>query len=115
MSNSLEAVNKDVEVGTGQIKETDQTLAEIIASIEGLQHQNKQMADNLNDISKRSGEMTILIDEIASISEESAAGVEETSASVEKINSSMEEVSQQSEDLVQVTEGLEELINNVKL
>ena len=115
VSNSLEAVSKDVEVGTGQIKETDQTLAEITASIEGLQHQNKQMADNLNDISKRSGEMTILIDEIASISEESAAGVEETSASVEEINSSMEEVSQQSEDLVQVTESLEELINNVKL
>ena len=115
VSNSLEAVSKDVEVGTGQIKETDQTLAEITASIEGLQHQNKQMANNLNDISKRSGEMTILIDEIASISEESAAGVEETSASVEEINSSMEEVSQQSEDLVQVTVGLEELINNVKL
>ena len=115
VSNSLEAVSKDVEVGTGQIKETDQTLAEITASIEGLQHQNKQMANNLNNISKRSGEMTILIDEIASISEESAAGVEETSASVEEINSSMEEVSQQSEDLVQVTVGLEELINNVKL
>lgn len=115
VSNSLEAVNEDVKLGTVQIQDTNKTLTEITSSIEQLQSQNLQMATNLTDIATRSGEMNTLIEEIASISQESAAGIEETSASVEEINSSMEEIGQQSEGLVTVTEHLEEMIKDVKL
>lgn len=115
VSKSLEDVRADVDLGTDHINATDKTLAEITASIEQLQSQNQQMAENLNNISERSSEMNTLIDEIASISQESAAGVEETTASVEEINSSMEEVGQQSETLLNITGDLRDFISNVKI
>ena len=115
VSKSLEDVRADVDLGTDHINATDKTLAEITVSIEQLQSQNQQMAENLNNISERSSEMNTLIDEIASISQESAAGVEETTASVEEINSSMEEVGQQSETLLNITGDLREFTSNVKI
>ena len=115
VSKSLEDVRADVDLGTDHINATDKTLAEITVSIEQLQSQNQQMAENLNNISERSSEMNTLIDEIASISQESAAGVEETTASVEEINSSMEEVGQQSETLLNITGDLGDFTSNVKI
>lgn len=115
VSKSLEDVRTDVDLGTQQINDTDKTLAEITVSIEQLQSQNQQMAENLNNISERSSEMNTLIDDIASISQESAAGVEETTASVEEINSSMDEVGQQSERLLNITGELRDFISHVKI
>lgn len=115
VSKSLEDVRTDVDLETDHINATYKTLAEITVSIEQLQSQNQQMAENLNNISERSSEMNTLIDDIASISQESAAGVEETTASVEEINSSMEEVGQQSETLLNITGELRDFISHVKI
>lgn len=115
VSQSLQGVQGDVEVGTNQIKATDETLGEITNAISELRIQNQEMVKNLNEFSIKSIEMHTLIDEIASVSEESAAGVEETSASIEQINASMEEVGKQSETLVDITNELDELIKDVTI
>ena len=115
VSQSLQGVQGDVEVGTNQIKATDETLGEITNAISELRIQNQEMVKNLNEFSIKSIEMHTLIDEIASVSEESAAGVEETSASIEQINASMEEIGKQSETLVDITNELDELIKDVTI
>ena len=115
VSNSLQNVYSEVEIGTIQIQATDENIKEIVSAITDLQRRNQQMADNLNDISNRSQAMNTLIDEVASVSQESAAGVEETSASVEQINSSMEEVAEQSEGLTDLSTNLNLIIERVKI
>lgn len=115
VTDSLQKVHDEVEIGTEQIQKTGKNIGEITKSIFALQKRNAQMTTNLNEISNRSQAINTLIEEIASVSEESAAGVEETSASVEEINTSIEEINDQSEGLVSLATDLNQIIANVKI
>lgn len=112
---SLTGVNAEVEVGTVQMQATDENLSEIVQALEEIRVKNRQMAQNLDEISDNTVVINTQISEIASVSEESAAGVEETSASTQEINSSMDEIANKAAGLQHVAGILDAVIGQMQI
>lgn len=112
---SLAGVNAEVEIGTVQIQTTDENLNEIVQALEDIRTKNRQMAQNLEEISENTLSINTQISEIASVSEESAAGVEETSASTQEINSSMDEIANKAAGLQHVAETLDAVVSQLEI
>lgn len=72
------------------------------------------VSDKMSGLTENTANMSVAIEEIASISQESAAGVEETSAASQQINSSMEEVAINSEQISVLAEMLHAIVNHFK-
>ncbi|GFZ80744.1 methyl-accepting chemotaxis protein TlpA [Compostibacillus humi] len=112
---SLEDGYEEVQKGTVQIKETQETFDEINQSVEEMVQNIQQITSRIANIASNSKEMNNAIQEVAAVSEEASAGIEQTSASSQQISGSMEEVTVSSAQLVQLAEELNEAIRQFKL
>lgn len=115
VTQSLNDGYNETELGTKQIKETNEKFIDIKDSIIKVETQISQITDNMQSISDSGQQMNGFIQEIAAVSEETAAGVEETSASAQQTSSSMEEVNSSANDLAKLSEELSELVQRFKL
>ncbi|WP_051189067.1 methyl-accepting chemotaxis protein [Halalkalibacillus halophilus] len=115
VTGSLETGYKEVELGSEQIKNTQQTFIQINDSINEVVSKIQEITANLKEVMEDSNEMNKSVEEIASISEESAAGVEQTAASIEQSNSSMEEIARAADDLANLAEDLHGQVQQFKL
>lgn len=112
---SLEDGYEEVQKGTVQIKETQETFDEINQSVEEMVQNIQQITSRIANIASNSKEMNNAIQEVAAVSEEASAGIEQTSASSQQISGSMEEVTVSSAQIVQLAEELNEAIRQFKL
>lgn len=115
VTESLQTGYKEVEQGTSQIQETEETFKSISDAVTEMVDNIKHIASNLTDIADGSEQTTSSIQDIAAISEESAAGVEETSAQAEETTSAMEDISGYSEHLKELADELHGLVLQFKL
>lgn len=115
VSQYLQSVYTEVELGTDQIKTTRETFDKISTSVVDMVNRIQAISSGLSHIATSTQEMNGSIQEIAAISEEAAAGIEETSAAAEQTNGSMEEVAGSSENLAELSTSLNQLISKFKL
>ena len=94
VTTSLENGYVEVEKGTEQITETNETFARISDALHFMVQDVNSMSEKLGRIAQDSSEINAAIDEIASVSEQSAAGIEETFTTVEQANNAMDEINQ---------------------
>jgi len=115
VTNSLNDGYKEVELGTNQIRLTNEKFSTIQHSISEAVNSINFINTNMADIAASSQEMNSSIYEIAAISEQSAAGIEQTSASSQQTSSAMEEVAGSANELSKLAEELNGLVSNFKL
>lgn len=115
VTNSLNDEYKEVELGTNQIRLTNEKFSTIQHSISEAVNSINFINTNMADIAASSQEMNSSIYEIAAISEQSAAGIEQTSASSQQTSSAMEEVAGSANELSKLAEELNGLVSNFKL
>ncbi len=115
VSNSLKEGYSEVEQGTSQILNTQETFTDISHSLKGMVARMKNITTNLSDVSIQTEDMNESIQEIASTSQESAAGIEETSASAEETSGSMEEVSVQAKQLDELASQMKEIVERFRI
>ncbi|WP_145523170.1 methyl-accepting chemotaxis protein [Virgibacillus sp. SK37] len=115
VTNSLNDGYKEVELGTNQIRLTNEKFSTIQHSISEAVNSIHFINTNMADIAASSQEMNSSIYEIAAISEQSAAGIEQTSASSQQTSSAMEEVAGSANELSKLAEELNGLVSNFKL
>ena len=114
VSVSLEQGYAEVQAGSEQIQKTTDMLIEMESSLNEMIQNILIVSDKMSGLTENTANMSVAIEEIASISQESAAGVEETSAASQQINSSMEEVSINSEQISGLAEMLHAIVNHFK-
>lgn len=114
VSVSLEQGYAEVQAGSEQIQKTTDMLNEMESSLNEMIQNILIVSDKMSSLTENTANMSVAIEEIASISQESAAGVEETSAASQQINSSMEEVSINSEQISGLAEMLHAIVNHFK-
>lgn len=115
VSVSLEQGYTEVKAGAEQIQKTTDMLNEMEDSLNEMIQNILLVSGKMSSLTENTANMSVAIEEIASISQESAAGVEETSAASQQINSSMEEVSINSEQISGLAEMLHAIVNHFKL
>lgn len=114
VSVSLEQGYAEVQAGAEQIQRTTDVLNEMESSLNSMIQNILLVSDKMSGLTENTANMSVAIEEIASISQESAAGVEETSAASQQINSSMEEVAINSEQISVLAEMLHAIVNHFK-
>lgn len=114
VSMSLEQGYAEVQAGAEQIQRTTDVLNEMESSLNSMIQNILLVSDKMSGLTENTANMSVAIEEIASISQESAAGVEETSAASQQINSSMEEVAINSEQISVLAEMLHAIVNHFK-
>lgn len=107
---SLEKGYQEVEKGTIQLHETDQTFKNIKDSVEGVSLNINAVTENLTQIFTNAKQMNDSLQEIASVAEQSAASIEENSMFSQNTNQSMEEITHNSDVLSQLSSQLNLLI-----
>lgn len=114
---SLDLVDgyKEVEQGTEQLQQTEETFHKISRAVTEMDEGIKYVGNNLQGITESTKEINHTIDGIAAVSEEAAAGVEQTSASIQQTASSMEEVARSSAELSKLSEELNALVRQFTL
>ena len=115
VTTSLENGYAEVEKGTEQITETNETFVHISGALHDMVQNVNRMSEKLGRIARNSSEINTAIDEIASVSEESAAGIEETFATIEQANHSMEEITRSAGNLAERAELLNSQVGLFKL
>ncbi|WP_068673486.1 methyl-accepting chemotaxis protein [Oceanobacillus sp. Castelsardo] len=115
VTTSLNNGYQEVELGTNQIRLTNEKFNTIQHSISEAVNSINFINTNMSDIAASNQEMNSSIYEIAAISEQSAAGIEETSASSQQTSSAMEEVAGSANELARLAEDLNGLVRNFKL
>ncbi|MGM9950332.1 MAG: methyl-accepting chemotaxis protein [Lysinibacillus sp.] len=115
VTTSLENGYVEVEKGTEQITETNETFARISDALHFMVQDVNSMSEKLGRIVQNSTEINTAIDEIASISEQSAAGIEETVATVEQADHSMDEITHSASLLAERAELLNKQVGLFKL
>ncbi|MBO1003934.1 methyl-accepting chemotaxis protein [Pseudogracilibacillus auburnensis] len=99
-----------VELGTDQMKITENAFDRINDSVQQVVEQIQTISVNLNNIAESTDVMNDSISNIASISEEASAGIEETAASAEQTTSSMQEIVSNAETLSRVAVDLDQSV-----
>lgn len=115
VTESLQVGYQEVEQGTNQIRETEETFVSIHDAVTEMAESISQIASNLTEIANGSEETASSIQDIAAISEETAAGVEETSAHTEEATSAMDNISSHAKQQKELADELNRLVLQFKL
>lgn len=115
VTESLQVGYKEVEQGTNQIRETEETFVSIHDAVTEMAESITQIASNLTEIANGSEETASSIQDIAANSEETAAGVEETSAHTEEATSAMDHISNHAKQQKELADELNQLVLQFKL
>lgn len=112
---SLASGTVEVQKGSEQIEQTNETFNTIKGSVEEMVQNIIMISAGIAEIAISSEEMNENIQNMASISQEASAGIEETSAAAQQTTASTEEIAQSSDQLARMAEELNDLVRNFKL
>jgi len=96
----------------GQALNDAEKLVEAMDTVSSVVAQNQAASEQMDT---RAGEVTLAVENIASVSEENSAAVEEVSASSEEMSAQVEEVTASAQELAAMAKSLEEQVSRFKL
>jgi len=97
------------------VKESQGIFTEIVASVEELTKEVKQIASGLNSINNMKDDVVSKVENLSAILEETAAGTEEVTASAEEVTASTDQFVNNFNSLKDMAKDLKEKINEFKL
>lgn len=112
---SLQDGYSEVQRGTEQIKETNDTFDEIAQSVDTMQSNISQIAKTLTDFDTNTEVINATIQEVAALSEEVSAAIYETTSTVEETAAIIEEMANSNVHLADSAERLNDEVNHFKL
>lgn len=115
VTNTLQQGYDEVQKGTAQILETNDTFDEIKLSVDQMQSNIGKITVSLEGFSESTHAINENIQEVASLSEEVTAAVHETTATVEETASIIEEMANSNEHLAMSAETLNSEVNHFKI
>ncbi|MBQ0138741.1 MAG: methyl-accepting chemotaxis protein [Kurthia sp.] len=115
VTTTLQQGYTEVQRGTSQIHETNETFDDISHAVETMQQNNGKIALTIKGFEVNTTKINESIQEVASLSQEVTAAVHETTSTVEQTASITEEMANSNEQLAQSAEHLNGEINHFKI
>ncbi|MBF8982411.1 methyl-accepting chemotaxis protein [Lutibacter sp. B2] len=115
VAEALEIGYGEVESGRIQISDTEKSFVKIDKEVRQMAGNIQQLSKNLSKVVDHSVEISTSIEQVAAIAEENSASIEQTSALAQQENSSMDLMKNKNGDMIHSIERLKTYINNFKI
>ncbi|MBB6282249.1 methyl-accepting chemotaxis protein [Geobacillus subterraneus] len=112
---SMESVVNEVTAGTGVIRASGETFAQIRAAVDGVAAQIRDVSASVSEMAASSEQIVRSVRLVADVAESTSAGTQEVSAATEEQLASMEEISASAASLSKMADDLQAIVGKFSL
>ncbi|AMX85290.1 chemotaxis protein [Geobacillus subterraneus] len=112
---SMESVVNEVTAGTGVIRASGETFAQIRAAVDGVAAQIRDVSASVGEMAASSEQIVRSVRLVADVAESTSAGTQEVSAATEEQLASMEEISASAASLSKMADDLQAIVGKFSL